>query len=177
MNNTKDQIEFTQGLLNAFEDITAVQFKKGHILTGEGSIENNLYYIVEGAVKIYYQSELNEHVIRLGYNGSMLNALTSFFSQKPSDLVVEVLRESRIKVLKRNEVMNIVKTSYGYQEFLEKLMIQQLEREVDLLQDSPSERLNRVLKRSPQLFQHIPLKYIASYLRMSPETLSRIRKS
>ena len=51
-----------------------------------------------------------------------------------------------------------------------------LERETDLLIKSPQVRYEKVLKRSPQLFQEIPLTYIASYLRMTPETLSRLRK-
>ena len=177
MDESKEKIEFTQNLLNAFNSLPSISFKKGHILTKKGAIENKLYYIEDGAVKVYYQSELNEHIIRLGYNGSILNSLTSFLTQKPSELVIKTLRETKIKVLKRSEVMNIVTQSIGYQEFLENLLIQQLEREVDLLQDSPNLRLERVLKRSPQLFQYVPLKYIASYLRMTPETLSRIRKS
>ncbi|HEU5148245.1 MAG TPA: Crp/Fnr family transcriptional regulator, partial [Chryseosolibacter sp.] len=64
-----------------------------------------------------------------------------------------------------------------YAALLESLITQQIEREVDLLIHSPAERLKRVLERSPNLFQEIPLKYIASYLRMTPETLSRIRNS
>ena len=64
-----------------------------------------------------------------------------------------------------------------YIELLEAMVLQQMDREIDLLTVSPVERLNRVLLRSPHLFQEIPLKYIASYLRMTPETLSRIRNS
>ncbi|MCY7291948.1 MAG: Crp/Fnr family transcriptional regulator, partial [Ferruginibacter sp.] len=60
---------------------------------------------------------------------------------------------------------------------MENLVTQQIDREIDLLITSPAERLKRVLARSPNLFQEIPLKYIASYLRMKPETLSRIRNS
>ena len=52
-----------------------------------------------------------------------------------------------------------------------------LEREVDLITYSPQKRFERVFERSPQLFQEIPQKYIASYLRMTPETLSRILKN
>ena len=51
-----------------------------------------------------------------------------------------------------------------------------MEREQDLLISSPAERFNRVLARSPQLFQEVPNKYIASYLNMTPETLSRLKK-
>ena len=57
------------------------------------------------------------------------------------------------------------------------LLLQQLEREVDILTTSPKLRYERVLKRSPRLFQEIPHKHIAAYLRMSPETLSRLKKS
>jgi len=64
----------------------------------------------------------------------------------------------------------------GWQRILEQLIYQQFEREIDLLTASPVERYKRVLARSPQLFQEIPGKYIASYLRMTPETLSRIKK-
>ncbi len=60
---------------------------------------------------------------------------------------------------------------------MQQLVYQQLEREVDLLTQSPKERYKRVLKRSPQLFQEIPARHIASYLRMTPETLSRLKKS
>ncbi|MGB0880460.1 MAG: Crp/Fnr family transcriptional regulator [Polaribacter sp.] len=177
MNEQISKLEFLYNISEAFKDIEAVPFKKGDILTREGSVEKNLFFIEDGAVKIYYQSELNEHIVRLGYNGSILNSLTSFLNQTPSELIIEVIRETKVKILKRTQVINIIENSTGYGKFLEKLITEQLEREIDLLQDSPNKRLERVLKRSPHLFQHIPLKYIAIYLRMSPETLSRIRNS
>jgi len=55
--------------------------------------------------------------------------------------------------------------------------VQQLEREIDLLHPSAKERYKRLAERSPQILQEVPHKYIADYLRMSPETLSRITKS
>jgi CRP-like cAMP-binding protein len=178
MNKKIDELDFTKNLLQAFDESGITKsFKKGHYLTMEGDIENNLYFMEDGAVKIYYQSELGEKIIRLGYNGSILNSLSSFFNRDPSELYIEAIRETRVKILKRSDVMNIAEKSQGYSRFLETVLIQQLDREIDLLLDSPSKRLERVLKRSPHLFQHVPLKYIASYLRMSPETLSRIRNS
>ncbi len=179
MNTEIDKLNFTQNLLRKFEaeDVVNTTYKKGDILTAEGQIENNLYFIEDGAVKVYYQSELGENIIRLGYNGSILNSLSSFFNRQPSELFIEAIRETKVKILKRSVIIDIKANSLGYSEFLENVLIQQLEREIDLLHDSPSQRLERVLKRSPHLFQFIPLKYIASYLRMSPETLSRIRNS
>ena len=64
-----------------------------------------------------------------------------------------------------------------YNSLIEDVVVQQLEREIDILTNSPQECYQRVLKRSPTLFQEIPALHIAAYLRMTPETLSRIRKS
>lgn len=177
MNAEKEKGDFKKILLDAFKRKKSIHYKKGQILTREGCVEKNLFFIEDGAVKVYYPSEVSEHIIRLGYKGAIVNALPSFYSQKPSELIIETIRETKLKVLKRSEILHIVAISQGYQDFLEKLLVQQVNREIDLLQDSPKQRIERVLKRSPQLFQHVPLRYIASYLRMSPETLSRIRNS
>lgn len=64
-----------------------------------------------------------------------------------------------------------------YIQIIEDLILQQMERERDLLIESPKERYLRVFKRNPKLFQIIPNKHIANYLRMSPETYSRLKKS
>jgi len=64
-----------------------------------------------------------------------------------------------------------------YNALLKELMGIFYEREVDLLISSPAECLERVRQGSPQLFQEVPHKYIASYLCMTPETLSRMLKS
>lgn len=64
-----------------------------------------------------------------------------------------------------------------YSRFPEGLLVGEINRELNLLINSPKERLERLLARSSQVFQEIPAKYIASYLRMAPETLSRLMKS
>lgn len=178
MNEEIDKLDFTQRIAMTFQEISATKsFKKGAFLTSEGETETSLFHIEDGAVKIYYLSELGEKIIRLGYNGSILNSLSSFLSGEPSELYIEAIRETKVKILPKGIVLDIMENSQGYARFLETVLTQQLDREIDLLLDSPIQRLERVLKRSPNLFQHVPLKYIASYLRMSPETLSRIRNS
>ena len=74
-------------------------------------------------------------------------------------------------------IQSSIEYSNTWQQMLGELIYQQMERERDILTSSPLERYKRVLARSPQLFQEIPNKHIASYLRMTPETLSRLKKS
>ena len=179
MNSEINSSVFMQEVLQVFQGISDVIIvKKGEFLLREGEIEKYLYYIEEGAVKLYYLSDSEEKVIRLGYNGSMINSLSSFLSEQPSEFYIETIRQTKIKRISKDQLNSIISRDItGYAKFLEVLLTQQLDREIDLLVTSPAERLKRVLKRSPDLFQHVPMKYIASYLRMNPETLSRIRNS
>ena len=150
-------------------------------LIGQGETERHLYFIKDGAVRIFYANDENENTIRLGYKGSILNALPSFITNQPSTIAIEALKKTVVQRAKKEDVMQVIQSSSVIQltwnHMLEQLFLSQFERELDLLTPSPEARYKRVLSRSPQLFQEIPAKYIADYLRMSPETLSRLKKS
>lgn len=150
-------------------------------LTAQGEVEKFLYFIKDGAVRAYYSDRENENTIRLGYKGNILNALPSFITNQPSTIAIEALKKTVVQRAKKEDVMQVIQSSPEIQltwnHMLEQLFLSQFEREIDLLTPSPEERYKRVLARSPQLFQEIPAKYIADYLRMSPETLSRLKKS
>ncbi len=158
-----------------------LELKRNEYLKVKGSIDTNLYLIENGAIRIFVLDEYEEHTIRFGYKNNLIAALDSFLSEKPSDLYIQALKHTTLKVMDKSTFVNFVsestKNTKIWQQILESFALQQMERERDILTTSPLERYNRVLKRSPQLFQEIPNKYIASYLRMTPETLSRIKKS
>jgi CRP-like cAMP-binding protein len=155
--------------------------KRNEYLKVKGSIDTNLYFITSGTLRIYVVEEQEEHIIRFGYKDNFIAALDSFISEKPSDLYIQALKKTELKVIKKTTFMNFVESSEEnikvWLAMLGELIFQQMERERDILTTSPVERYKRVLARSPQLFQEIPNKYIASYLRMTPETLSRVKKS
>lgn len=177
-----NDLNFTEKLLNTFEKVSIKKIiQKGELLIKEGEIERNIYLIEKGAVRLFYLSEYEEQTIRLGYEGSLINSLSSFLKEQPSEFYLEAIRKTTLKIIPKDKLMQLVNEDTNslkqYIKLLETLVTQQIDREIDLLITSPIERLNRVLERSPNLFQQIPLKYIASYLRMKPETLSRIRNS
>lgn len=147
----------------------------------EGEIEHHIYYVMTGAIRAFLISENEDITIRFGYEGSIINSLSSFITGEPSAFSLQAIRKTSFISIPKQTFesflfQNIDRMS-GYTALLEQTIVQQIDRENDLLTNSPSERLKRVMQRSPNLFQHVPLKYIASYLRMTPETLSRIRKS
>ena len=173
---------FTEKLLDSIRESGEERtFSKGDFLLKEGQVERNLYFIESGAIRIFHLYELEEQTIRFGYEGSITTSLSSFLQGKPSEFYMEAIRKTTVRLISKEKLMELVTESeeslIGYSSFLEMVISQQIEREIDLLTISPTDRLRRVLERSPNLFQQIPLKYIASYLRMKPETLSRIRNS
>ena len=154
---------------------------RNDFLSQGGSINTNLYYIIEGSMRIFVMDELEEHTIRFGYAGNIITALDSYITEQASDFYIQALKKTTLKVISKKSFLNFkdndAENRQLWDQLLQFLILQQLERERDILTSSPQERYNRVAKRSPQLFQEIPHKYIASYLRMTPETLSRIKKS
>ncbi len=157
-----------------------LEVSRNEHLKVQGSVDTNLYYVVQGSLRVYVIDEWEEHTIRFGYQGSFITALDSFITEAPSEYYIQAIKKTELRVIDKNAFNQFMKTpehSKLWHQLWELLVVQQLERERDLLTSSPLERYHRVLQRSPRLFQEIPNKYIASYLRMTPETLSRIKKS
>lgn len=154
---------------------------RGNFLLQPGSHERSAYLVEEGAIRIFYLTEHEEHTIRFGYRGSMIADLTSFFNSGPAQFYFQAIRKTVVRVVPEADFTAWLRSdpnrAVAYNILLQGLLTEQVEREIDLLTSSPIERLKRVEARSPQLFQEVPSRYIASYLRMTPETLSRIRKS
>ncbi|NIF06267.1 Crp/Fnr family transcriptional regulator [Chryseobacterium sp. Tr-659] len=157
------------------------EFRRNEFLKISGSTDTHIYFIEKGSVRIFMMDEKEERIIRFGYTGNIIVSLDSFLSGKPSDLYIQAIKKTTVQMASKNDFYNFIRSGEEQMEFwmkiLEDLVLQQLEREKDLLINAPGERFERVLKRSPKLFQEIPNKYIANYLRMSPETLSRLKKS
>jgi CRP/FNR family transcriptional regulator, anaerobic regulatory protein len=178
---TPDKI-FIKKLLDSAHDSSTVKvFAKGDYIIREGQVEQSFYVIESGAVRVFHVTAFEEQTVRFGYEGSIITSLSSFITGKPSEFYIEALRKTTLRIIPKHHLFQIanqdMENLFQYSKLLEALIVQQMEREVDLLTESPTKRLQRVLERSPNLFQEIPLKYIASYLRMTPETLSRIRNS
>ncbi len=158
-----------------------VILKRNEYLKVAGSIDTNVYLIVSGSLRIFVINEFEEHTIRFGYRNNLIASLDSFISEQASNYYIQAIKETELKVIDKHTLIELINSSSALQRnwnsALEQIIIQLLEREQDILVSSPAQRYQRVLKRSPQLFQEIPNKYIASYLRMTPETLSRLKKS
>jgi CRP-like cAMP-binding protein len=164
---------------NLFQPCSPI--KRNEILLSPGEFNTNLYFVESGSLRLFVMDELEEQTIRFAYQDSFFLALDTFITEKPTEFYAQALKKTSLKMTPKNDLLDFLANDFQafklWNKVLELLIFQQLERERDILTASPITRYQRVLARSPQLFQEIPHKYIASYLRMAPETLSRLKKS
>lgn len=158
----------------------SLELKRNECFVFNGTTDTNVYFIESGCVKVCIDIDGSEQVIRFGYAGDLIAALDSYITGRPTSYYMTTIRACSAKVIPKSSIEAWVNESDENREAwmarLGHLIVEQMEREVDLLISSPNERFKRVLERSPRLFQEVPHKYIANYLRMTPETLSRIQK-
>jgi CRP-like cAMP-binding protein len=155
--------------------------KRNDFLVRAGAVDSHIYFIEEGTLRVFITDKDDEQVIRFGYKNSIITALDSFLTGNPTSFYLQAIKKCKVRAVEKKAFEDLLLKSAEstklYLVILEQLVIQQMEREVDILTTSPVDRYKRVLARSPHLFQEIPNKYIASYLRMTPETLSRLKKT
>jgi len=155
-----------------------VVLERNEFLKVKGTIDTNIYFVESGSLKIYVLDDCEEQIIRFGYKNNLVVSLDSYLTGKSSDFFIQAIKKTVLRVITKKQLEQFLQDksdSTWWIKTLEGLILQQLEREIDILTSSPKERYKRVFERSPQLFQEIPNRYIANYLRMSPETLSRLK--
>lgn len=157
--------------------IKKLVLQRGDYLKKANTADTNIYLVEKGSLIIFIMDGDEERIVRFGYDGNIVVSLDSFLNEQPSGLYIQAIKRTQLRVASKKAFRQFADQSPQYWiTVLEDLVLQQMEREKDLLIQSPAERYRRVLERSPLLFQHIPNKYIAAYLRMSAETLSRLKK-
>lgn len=179
-------MDVTTRLLNAIDDYglewsAPFVLKRNEMLYTAGMVDNNIYYLDEGALRIIHETGNDLNTIRFAYEGSLFASMDSLLTGNPTLYSAEAIKACVLRKIPYDDFMAFINSNILHLQLWDKILsyviVGQLEREIDLLTTSPRERYERVLKRSPQLFQQVPHKHIASYLRMAPETLSRLQKS
>ncbi|MFC5408412.1 Crp/Fnr family transcriptional regulator [Larkinella bovis] len=136
-------------------------------------------FIEKGCGRLFYEIDGWEVSKEFVFENSLLGSFVGFFTQKPSNVNVATLEETHILELNYEDVMQLCRTYPTWQRFATLLLQDQLmrveRREASLLKDSPEDRYRRLLEEHPKVLNRIPADFVASYLGITPETLSRYR--
>lgn len=161
------------------EIIIPLKYKRGAKVLDEGEVCNHMYYIEKGLTRQFYIKNGKEVTEHIEYEGGIVVCIESFFLKEPTKLMIETLEPSTIYAIPHDKLKELTRTSYEFCtlmfSFLEHSLIMS-QRKADTLRfESAKERYLRTLKDHPDLIRRAPLHHVASYLQMTPETLSRVR--
>lgn len=150
-------------------------FKKNDILLNEGQVCRSVFYIVSGAAYQFSNVDIAENIIGLHTEEDWCLNYFSFVRQKPSDVIIKAYSDLEVLEL---SIVSIHELISAFPSFFQLGRI--LEQTVSRVQyfdnaNTASEKHDHLLSSRPELFQKFPLKMIASYLKIAPETLSRTR--
>jgi CRP/FNR family transcriptional regulator, anaerobic regulatory protein len=165
----------------AFLSILEVKiFKKKEYLLQEGKVCNKITFVNNGCMRLFYNVEGLENTIQFFFGDSWYTDYASFLTGKPTIENIQALEESEVVQLKKDDLYKLYNTMPIFEKvgrvFAENAYLSISQLNQMKTNEEPEVRYINLLKTRPELVQQIPQHYIASYLGIKPETLSRIRK-
>ncbi len=169
---------------NEFEKVIPF-FRKEHIrknreLVGIGDADRDLAFIVKGSLRSFTIDENGrERVYKIAFEGDWIGAPISFSEGVPSIYVIEANEPTEVLLISYQERDNIYFTVPVMERFFRKLvdgyLTYAIRRFTSVTTESAEVRYLKLLQQQPEILQRVPLQTVASYLSITPESLSRIR--
>lgn len=177
----KYNVSLTSESLSAVAElISTYRFKHRKFIQNEGDIAENILYIEKGLLRLYRIDNEEEILEQVVHENDMLISYESLFTGQPTSQLIQTIEPTiahcipykQLKELaaKHEDVMNLVNA------ILENCIIKQ-RMESRLMRLKPTERYKALLYLDSEAVRRTPLKYIATYLDMAAETLSRVRSA
>lgn len=170
--------QFTDSEVSLLEkSLQKKELPKGSWLLRENEICSAAYFLAKGAFIQYgFKDEVDQNIIDLHIPGEWMLNQTSFIRRQPSLTFIEAFTDSEVYELGIQALHELIGKSPVFFQ-LAKIM-EPFHSRVELFdqQLTPTEKYQFVLEGRPNLLQIFPLKIIASYLKITPETLSRVRE-
>ena len=172
---THDELDVLESIL------VPMKFAKGDKILKEGEVCRYIYFIDKGLIRQFYIKHGKEVTEHLGDDHSIFMCIESLFKEMPTQLQVEALEPCTIYALPKDKLEKVALHNVNIQILYRKILEESLilsQVHADLVRfETAQDRYRRMCKLYPQVVLRAPLLFIASYLQMTPETLSRVRAS
>ena len=177
----QSQIDLSDEEWNRFRELwKLVDIPKKTLLLQTGEVEKYLSFVEKGIVRHFlHKPDGKDVTIALGFDGWFTSAYDSYTQQSPSEYNIETLTKAKLWRIHYDDLQNF------YQEWpkgntigrlaAERLLNIRTMREISLLRDTPDQLYANMLKNEPHLIKHVPLQYLASFIGITPQALSRVR--
>ena len=155
------------------------EVEKGEIMLQAGQIGHSLIFVGKGMLRQFYYKNKRDLTEHFACEDAVFICIESFLRQQPTRLMVEVLENTVIYGIPHDPLLALCAEDYDmevlYRRLLENSLILSQHKADFFRFETANERYARLLREQPEIVRRAPLSHIASYLLMTPETLSRVR--
>lgn len=168
--------ESIQLFRNAWKEWTV---PKDHFLVREHAIADYIFFIKKGIARIYYHKKGKEITEWIATDGTFFLSISSFLDRVPGKLIIQTIEPAEVYGIHYNDLHALAAKYHDIETLFRKMMSRSLimsqERMESIQFETAEERYHKLVNSQPHFIQRVPLMYIASYLGVTLETLSRIR--
>ena len=187
MNNFKlttfltSNIDINESLKGAIEKCKSLKAGKGNFLLRQGEVCRQSFYVENGLLRYYsIDDKGKEHILQFAPETWFVTDRESAYFHQPSNYFIQALEDSRVILLDENFITELAQKNKSFLEFNNRLLhnhIRHLQKRINqLLSATAEERYLDFIKIYPDLLLRVPQSMVASYLGITPESLSRVRK-
>ena len=170
---THEELDLLESIL------VPMKFAKNEMILREGETCTNIYWVVKGLVRQFYYKNGKEVTEYMATENNIVMCIESLFLEQPTHLQIKAIEPSILIAIPKVDLEAVAMKSVNIQILYRKILEESLilsQIHADMLRfESAQDRYHKLIKSQPQLVLRAPLVYIASYLQMTPETLSRVR--
>lgn len=160
--------------------IKVMTYQKKEVILDPDKMTNNIHFIEKGIVRSFYRSENKEVTLAFVEENEVCLTINSIFFDKPSRFGIQAITPTKINVLDYSIWNELVRSKPELFAINQHFFVNTLKNYIDYIElincKTPAERYQSLLSSNPTLLQKVPLGHIASYLGITQETLSRLRK-
>ena len=169
----QDELDMLESIL------VPMKFAKNELILKGGETCTNIYWVVKGLVRQFYFKNDKEVTEYMATENTIVMCIESLFREQPTVLQIKALEPTILIAIPKADLEAVAMKSVNIQILFRKILEESLilsQHHADMLRfETAQDRYQKLVKNQPQLILRAPLVYIASYLQMTPETLSRVR--
>jgi CRP-like cAMP-binding protein len=173
--------DFSQDELKLFDEFFELKkFRKRDYILRIGEVCNFIAFINDGSVRHYHIKDGIERTCDISFDNKFITEFNSFNYGSKSVISIQALSDTELFSIEKNKLHKLYRTNSKFEEFgrkmAEMVALRNSQIAMSLASDKPEERYRNLLNENPAIFQKVQQKYIANFLGITPESLSRIRK-
>lgn len=164
---------------SSLKEVETLSIPAKTVLLEEGKVADRLYLIQKGCLRLFFYKEGKDITFQFFFEGDFVASFDSLYKRQPSLFFLESIEPAQVSAIQRDAFYHLLKKTPLVRQYYEDKLIERFHIYQQLflsrIKNTPQERYEELLKEYPDIIQRIPQHYIASYLGITPVSLSRIR--